>query len=101
MSMVPSALAMKKTPGRVGDHSASLIRFENDLVWRSAPLNTFSRQMLNPLPPATSKMSLKKGDLFMATIGPSSTNVYHSAFEAFKFHQISHFYLRLKLSQEP
>jgi hypothetical protein len=38
MSKVPSVLAIKKTPGRVGDHSASDIRLENDLVCNKAPV---------------------------------------------------------------
>ena len=38
MSMVPSDLAIKNTPGRDGDHSASQIRLVNVLVWRRAPV---------------------------------------------------------------
>ena len=32
MSIVPSDLAMKNTPGLVGDHSASVSRLLNDFV---------------------------------------------------------------------
>jgi hypothetical protein len=103
MSMVPLDLAMKNTPGLVGDHSASETRAENDLVCNRAPFfksnrlnqhkclnkksnilltNIFSRQMLKPLPPATNKISLKKGERFIATIGPSKIALNHSAFDA-------------------
>jgi hypothetical protein len=37
-SIVPSFFAIKKTPGLVGDHSASLIRLENALVCKSGPV---------------------------------------------------------------
>ena len=40
--------------------------------------------MLNTVPPAIKIMSEKNGERFMATIGPSDTLEYHSAFEAFK-----------------
>lgn len=44
--------------------------------------NVFSRQILKLVPPATKSMSLKNGERFMATIGPSNIAEYHSAFEA-------------------
>ena len=37
-STVPSFLAIKKTPGLLGDHSASLIRLANGLVCKSGPV---------------------------------------------------------------
>jgi hypothetical protein len=38
--------------------------------------------MLKPVPPAMSNISLKNEDRFIATIGPSKTNEYHSALDA-------------------
>ena len=71
VSIVPSSLAMIKTPGLVGDHSASDKCFGNDLVKSRAPLLTPWRQILNMVPPQIRTTSLKKGDRFVATIGPS------------------------------
>ncbi len=73
---------MKNTPGLVGDHSASVMYFPKDLVCNKGPLNTFSRHMLNTVPPATKTISEKNGERLTATIGPSETLVYHSALEA-------------------
>ena len=44
--------------------------------------NVFSRHILKLVPPATISMSLKNGERFMATIGPSNIAEYHSAFDA-------------------
>ena len=41
ISRVPSDLAMKKTPGLDGDHSASVTRFPNVLVCSNAPVFYF------------------------------------------------------------
>jgi hypothetical protein len=46
ISRVPSDLAIKKTPGLEGDHSASVTRFPNVFVWSNAPVFSFGLRMI-------------------------------------------------------
>jgi hypothetical protein len=38
------------------------------------------------VPPATKSISLKNGERFIATIGPSNIAEYHSAFDALNYY---------------
>jgi hypothetical protein len=53
------------------------------LFEKSGLTKTFSRQILNVVPPTINKISLKNGERLMAVAGASKIAEYHSAFEAY------------------
>ena len=57
--------------------------FINQLFEKSGLTKTFSRQILNVVPPTINKISLKNGERLMAVAGASKIAEYHSAFEAY------------------